>query len=113
MHEAEEVEDIVLPAADEAAKVLKPREELFDLPAAQVASEGSTILGLDPVVPLVRGDQLDVRFTQLLRERVAAAGLVAGESPGSCSMNRASRVLPMSRTSAGEALATSTATGEP
>src|SRR5713226_4430672 len=68
---------------EDATEVLEPREQSFDLPAATVAAQRPTILGLYRPVAAVRRDQFDAFFGELFRERVAVVGLVADEPLGS------------------------------
>jgi len=46
LYEAEEVLDVVFPSCDQAAVVLHPGKEPFDFPAAAVAAQWPSILGL-------------------------------------------------------------------
>ena len=82
MDEAEEVFDVVLPAGDESSEGVHPGEEPLDFPAAAIASQRSSILGLPFTVGAVGRDQLDaVLCGKLLVERIRIVGLVADE-PG-------------------------------
>src|SRR3990172_939938 len=78
---AEEVSLVVFPAGDKAAEVMKPSEKAFDLPAAAVAAQFSTVLGsLSTAVRFVGSDQADPMVTtQALVERVAVVGRVADQ----------------------------------
>jgi hypothetical protein len=38
LEEAQEISDVIFPASDEAARVVKPGEEAFDFPASFVPS---------------------------------------------------------------------------
>ena len=60
-HAGEEVLDVALVAAYEAAKVLEPGEEAFDLPAVTVATKGSSVLGSGRgSIFLMRCNELDI-----------------------------------------------------
>ena len=79
---AEEVCGVSLPAACEAAEVLQPGEQPFDLPAAQVATQRPSILCFPSPAP-IGSDYLDA--VQLLEPRiqwVAVVGFVADQSLG-------------------------------
>lgn len=61
---AKEVVVVKLVANDQAAKVLQPSEETFDLPATAVAAERSAILGgILPVASMGR-DHFDAQRSQ-------------------------------------------------
>lgn len=79
MHEAERVLDMIINARRHTTKVLPPRPEPLDFPAATVAAQSAPVLSerLDPV-RLVRRDYLDAPARQLNLERVAVISLVAG-----------------------------------
>jgi hypothetical protein len=71
---------VALPAGDESAEVVEPREQALDLPAPAVAAERSTVLGLPALPgPSVRGDQLDPSRSQPLIQRVAVIGPVTDQ----------------------------------
>ena len=78
LDEAEGVLLVALPTRDEAAVVLQPGEEPFDLPTAQVATQRAAILGPPPAVRAVGSDQLD---PALLREPFVQAVAVVGPVP--------------------------------
>src|ERR1051325_9317903 len=81
-------------AHSDAAKVLKPGEQPLDLPAALVAPQLPSVLRprLLPV-RLVRRDQLDASFSQLLVQRAGVVSLVADQSFGSLSGKNLSESL--------------------
>jgi hypothetical protein len=81
---AEEVGFLMFPAADQSAEVVKPSEEAFDFPAAAVAAQFTTVLGvLSAAIVFVGRDQEDtVLFSQALVERIAVVGAVADHSFG-------------------------------
>ena len=111
MNQAQEGDDVILQAADELAEVLEPREQSLNLSSRTWRWKGRP-----------SGD-LTVRFLRfgainsvpVAPSSCVMAALKYASSPmsrsGTSSTQRASRVLPKSRTSAGEALATSTAVG--
>lgn len=57
--EAEEVFDVIFPAGDESSEGVHPGEEPLDFPAAAIASQRSSILGLAFTVGAAGRDQLD------------------------------------------------------
>ena len=59
LQHAEKVLDVILPACDEAAGVVEPGEETFDLPAAAGAPQRASILGGRPTAAAMPGDHLD------------------------------------------------------
>ncbi len=80
LKQSEEVTDVVLPARDEASRVVEPGKETFDAPAASVASEGAAIL-CGPAPRAIGRDHLDtVLIAQLCIEEVAVVAAVADES---------------------------------
>ena len=81
MHEAEKVLDMIIKARRHTTKVLQPRPESFDLPAATVTAQSAPVLSgrLDPI-RLVRRDHLDACGRQLDIERVAVISPVADQS---------------------------------
>lgn len=82
--EGQEVLRVTLPAGDESAEVVEPREQALDLPAAAVATERATVLGLLALsCPSVRRNQLDPTRPQPLIERVAVVGAIANQPLGS------------------------------
>ena len=81
--EAEEVFDVVFPSSDEAAVVLHPGKDAFDLPSAPIAAERSAILCPPLAVRSVRRDHLDaVLSSELFIERIRVVGLIADQSCG-------------------------------
>jgi len=83
MDEAKEVFDMVFPSGDEAAVVLHPGKDAFDLPSASIAAERSAILCPLLAVASVGRDHLDVVLAcELFIEPVRVVGLVADESCG-------------------------------
>ena len=80
MDEAEEVEDVVLPAGDQPAEVVHPGEQPLDLPAPPVSAQQPSVLGLDLAVAAVRRDQRDPAVGELRGERVAVVGLVPDQA---------------------------------
>ena len=82
MDEAEEVLDVVFPSSDEAAEVVHPSEEPFDLPALLVTAKLAPVLRFASVAA-VRGDHLDAVFVlEPLVELVGVVSLVANQSNG-------------------------------
>ena len=80
LNEAEEVFDVVLPSCDEAAVVVHPGKEPFNLPAAAIAAQRATVLRLPPAIGSVRRDHLDAVSSHLLIQRIGVVGLVADQS---------------------------------
>ena len=74
---------MVLVANVQAAKMIEPAEEAFDLPAAPVASERPAVLSwrLD-AIDFVRGNQLDALLPESFIERIAVVGFVSNQSSG-------------------------------
>lgn len=58
----------------------QPRKEAFDVPAATVAAQRSTILSLVGVRRMMRSDELDAALAQSRVELVAVVGGVADQS---------------------------------
>lgn len=82
MDHAEEFFDMVFPSGDEAAEVVHPGEEPFDLPAFSVAAKRSSILCF-AAIPAVGCDHLDAVFGfECCVERVRVIGLVADQPRG-------------------------------
>ena len=59
MDEAEEVLGVSIVSDDEAAVVVEPGEETFDLPAASVAPERATVLAHASAVGEIGRDEFD------------------------------------------------------
>jgi len=78
----EEIGFVIFPAADESTKVVEPSEEALDFPAAAIATQFATVLGIVPAaIELVRGDQLDAMlFAKTLVQRIAVIGTIANHS---------------------------------
>jgi len=72
----------MLPTNDDAAIVMQPSKQAFDLPASAIASQGSAVLRERPrAVRIVRGDHLHtVVIPQALVETIAVIGAVADQS---------------------------------
>jgi hypothetical protein len=85
---AEEVGLLMFPSRDEAAEVMEPGKEPFDLPAAAVAPQFPVVLGALPAaIVLVGCDQPDtVLLPKALVQRIAVVGTVADHAfwLGSC-----------------------------
>jgi len=85
MNHPEEVIRIPLPARDDAAEVMKPGEEAFDLPAPAIATQRSAILGASAPVWPMRSNQFDVVLGgEMVIEPIAIVRFVADQSVGEC-----------------------------
>ncbi len=84
MEERQKVLGVIVPASDQPTRVVKPREEAFDLPAPLAAAERPAILaGRASTVVTMTRDHLDaVRRHQHLVERIAVVGFVADQALG-------------------------------
>jgi hypothetical protein len=82
---SEEIFRVIFPAHDEAAKIMQPGKQAFDLPTAAVATQGATVLGGGfAAVPAVWGDQLHSQGTaQALVQRIAVVGFITDQPRGS------------------------------
>jgi hypothetical protein len=78
----EEIGFVIFPAADQSAEVVKPGEEALDFPAAAVAAQFATVLGVFPAaVKLVRCDEPDAMLLpKALVQWIAVVGAVADHS---------------------------------
>jgi hypothetical protein len=82
---AEIVVGVILPAGDDAAEVVEPGKEAFDLPASSGAAERPAILCTRPPAA-IGGDHLDaVGGQQRGVERVAVVSPIADQSRGEVS----------------------------
>src|SRR5260221_9230400 len=80
LQNAEEVLDVIFPACDEAAGVVEPGEETFDLPAAAGAAQGASILRGCPTAPAMPGDHLDaVSIAEDSIEGLAVVAAIANQ----------------------------------
>lgn len=80
MDEAEEVLGLAFPTSRNSPPTLEPSEEPFDLPAAPVAAELSTIL-VPPTPLLLGGDEIDSALLhQALLERTSIPSLVGNQA---------------------------------
>ena len=70
---------MTLVARHQAAEVLQPREQAFDLPAPAVAAELTAVLGGDAAVSPIGRDQLDAALRQPAIQRVAVIRPVADQ----------------------------------
>jgi len=82
MKQGQEVGSVILPASDQAAVVMEPSEQPFDLPASPVAAQPTAILGCGPRARrVVRRDQFQaVAFAQPLIQGIAVVSAVADQS---------------------------------
>ena len=77
----EEIAHVVFPAGHEAPRLMEPRKEPFDFPAASIAAKRSAILSEMLSVRAMRGNHLDaVLCAELLIERVRIVAAVANQS---------------------------------
>lgn len=77
LEEAQEIPNMVFPASNQAARVVEPSEEAFDLPASTVPSEGSAVLGA-AAPRAIRRNHLDaIVVAQLRIEQVAVVAAIA------------------------------------
>src|SRR5271166_3575598 len=85
LYHPEEVLWVVFPANDDATKVMKPREQAFDLPAATVATQCAAVLcGFFASRAFVRSDQLHTEpLANVCVQRVAVVSAVADQALGS------------------------------
>jgi hypothetical protein len=82
----EEIFRVIFPSHHNATKIMKPREQAFDLPAAAaVAAQGATVLGCWLAAVLaVRRDQMHTQgVAQALIQRITVISFVADQSRGS------------------------------
>lgn len=81
LDEAQIVLGVALPACDQAAVVVEPRKQTFDLPAPFRSSQRAAVLGRSDAVASMRGDQLDVPFSlELLVQPIAVVGAISDQS---------------------------------
>ena len=75
----EEIFRVIFPAHHDATKIMKPREQAFDLPAAAIATQGAAVLGDRlAAVPAVRRDQMHAQgVAQALVQRITVISFVA------------------------------------
>jgi hypothetical protein len=77
--EAEEVLDVVLPADDQAPKVVKPGKKAFDPPSSAVSTQWAPVLG-NAAVAAVGRDHFDaVSIFKFGIQLVGVIGLVADQ----------------------------------
>src|SRR5918994_4594529 len=82
LKETQEILDVIFPPSHQAARVVEPGEEPFDLPAPFRASERPAILGAAAVLAM-GGDHFDaVGGPQLLVEPVTVVAAIADQSTG-------------------------------
>src|SRR5919106_4797590 len=93
LHEAEEVVCVILPACYDSAKVLKPGEEPFDLPATSAAPQRSTILRLLASIAAVRRNQLDVALLKPRIKSITVVGSVTDQPLRIIRYHRVQRVF--------------------
>jgi len=79
---AEEVLDVVLPARDQAAKIVQPGEEPLYRPASSITTQGASILSRVLPVSAMGRDHLDVVLCpQVVVQGIAVVGFVSNQ-PG-------------------------------
>jgi len=66
-------------AGDESTKVLQPREEPFDLPAAPIAPERSAVLREVDAIRVMGRDQFDAAGGEGVVESIAVVRRIANE----------------------------------
>ena len=80
VNEAEEVLGVPIVPDDEAAVVVQPCEQPFDLPATSVSAKGATVLALMPAGRKIRGDEFDAAlFEKSIVQAVAVVGFVSDQ----------------------------------
>ena len=83
VNEALEVLGVSLPAGDEPAEVVEPREESFDLPTADIATQLATILGSVFPVRSIGRDHLDLAlFPEAAIQAVTVVRFVTNQPIG-------------------------------
>src|SRR5690348_15123084 len=76
----DEVVDVTFPAGDQPPKVVQPREETFNLPAATGAPKAAAVLRRLVTTAPMGGDHLDpVGRHQLLVERITVIAAIADQ----------------------------------
>jgi hypothetical protein len=75
----EEVGCVAFPSRGEAAEVLQPGEQPFNLPAAQITAQWSAVLSPFSFSPIGR-DHFDAMVAKPFIERIAVVGLVSDQS---------------------------------
>jgi hypothetical protein len=70
---------LTLVSYNQPAKALEPGDRAFHFPASPVASEVSTVLSFDLLVPAIGADQLDSSTLQSSSQRVTVGGRVKCE----------------------------------
>ena len=83
MDQPEEIVRVSLPPCDDAAEVMKPSEQAFDLPTTTPASKRSTILCARAAIRPMGSNQLNVVVGgEMVVQPVAVVGFVADQSGG-------------------------------
>ena len=78
-----EVFGMIFPADHEAAKVVQPGKQAFDLPSFAVAAQGAAVVEAGTGAPAaMRGDQQDFLFEEFLAQWIAVVSAVRDEPPG-------------------------------
>ncbi len=81
MDHVEVVFDVVLPSVHEAAEVVHPCEEAFDLPSSSVAAKGAAILCFGAIAAVQRDHFDSIFVSRFSVQSVRIEGLVA-DQPG-------------------------------
>lgn len=79
VQKAREVRAVAFVTGDQAARVLEPREETLDSPAAFVAPERAAVLSQMDAVATMGGNQFDVERGERAVERVAVVRRIADQ----------------------------------
>src|SRR4249920_2833482 len=81
LEHAEKVLDMVLPAGDQATRVMEPGKEPFDFPTTPGSSQWAAVLRRDVAASAVLGDHLDpVVLPEPGVERIAVVAAIADQS---------------------------------
>ena len=82
LHHPQKIFWVVFPANDHATKIMKPREQAFDFPAATIAPQRTTVLGdRFAAIPSMWSDQRHSEFlADLSVQRVAIVGFISNQS---------------------------------
>jgi len=109
---AEEVLDVVLPARDQAAKIVQPGEEPLYRPASSITTQGSSILSRVLPVSAMGRDHLDVVLCpQVVVQGTAVVGFVSNQPGRELAEEAVPQCSSTSWLSCGEAAWTLTAIG--
>ena len=80
MKHPQKIVELDFPTNIQAAVILEPNKQAFDLPPAAIAAQGPTILGRLSAIPTMRCDHLDTCLGKFSIQAVGVVGIVTNQA---------------------------------